>query len=135
MTDAVLSVCLGEHGAIGSFPPGAILAIVSTVAPDTIHRLTDIGPEDRVLESPVMGSSPSNRRHGEIPDRGSTPTVSSLDALWSDLGAGYTHCGRAGIRGNHEARFEHSPRTCLIRSEVIYVANHWVISACPFGTW
>ena len=95
--DAVLSVCLGEHGAIGSFPPGAILAIVSTVAPDTIHRLADIGPEDRVLDSPVMGSPPVIAAGmGRFLIGGSTPTVRSLDALWSDLGAGYTHCGRAG---------------------------------------
>ena len=95
--DAVLSVCLGEHGVIGSFPPEAILAIVSTVAPDTIRRLADIGPENRVLDSPVMGSPPAIAAGmGRFLIGGSTPTVRSLDALWSDLGAGYTYCGRAG---------------------------------------
>src|ERR1700728_2177055 len=36
---AVDSVCLGEQGVMGSLPPGAILAIVSTVAPDTVRGL------------------------------------------------------------------------------------------------
>src|SRR5580704_10180279 len=31
--DAVLGVCLGEHGVLNSLPPEATLAIVSTVSP------------------------------------------------------------------------------------------------------
>jgi 3-hydroxyisobutyrate dehydrogenase len=95
--DAVLSVCLGEHGIMKSLLPGATLAIVSTVAPETVRRIADVGPKDRVLDSPVMGSpSVVAAGMGSFLIGGHSPTVSGLDSLWSDLGAGYTYCGEVG---------------------------------------
>jgi 3-hydroxyisobutyrate dehydrogenase-like beta-hydroxyacid dehydrogenase len=95
--DAVLSVCLGEHGIMESPLPGATLAIVSTVAPETVRRIADVGAKDRVLDSPVMGSpSVVAAGMGSFLIGGHSPTVSSLDSLWSDLGAGYTYCGEVG---------------------------------------
>jgi 3-hydroxyisobutyrate dehydrogenase-like beta-hydroxyacid dehydrogenase len=95
--DAVLSVCLGEHGVLESLPSGAVLAIVSTVSPDTVCRLAAVGPEGAVLDSPVMGSpSVIGAGLGSFLIGGAAPTVTGLEALWSDLGAGYRYCGPVG---------------------------------------
>jgi 3-hydroxyisobutyrate dehydrogenase-like beta-hydroxyacid dehydrogenase len=95
--DAVLSVCHGAGGVLEAFPPGATLAIVSTVAPETVRQLADAGPRDRVLDSPVMGSpSLVAAGMGSFLIGGPLPTVSALDSLWSDLGSGYTYCGEVG---------------------------------------
>jgi 3-hydroxyisobutyrate dehydrogenase-like beta-hydroxyacid dehydrogenase len=94
---AVERVCLGEHGVMGSLPLGATVAIVSTVAPDTVRRIADIGPRDKVLDAPVMGSPASIAAGmGSFLIGGHSPTVTSLEPLWTDLGAGYTYCGEVG---------------------------------------
>jgi 3-hydroxyisobutyrate dehydrogenase-like beta-hydroxyacid dehydrogenase len=94
---AVDSVCLGEHGVMGSLPTGATLAIVSTVAPGTVRRIADAGPRDRVLDAPVMGSPASIvAGMGSFLIGGHWPTVTSLESLWNDLGAGSTYCGEVG---------------------------------------
>jgi 3-hydroxyisobutyrate dehydrogenase len=95
--DAVLSVCHGAGGVLGALPPGAVLAIVSTVAPETVRQLADADPKFRVLDSPVMGSpSLVEAGMGSFLIGGPLPTVSALDSLWSDLGSGYTYCGEVG---------------------------------------
>ena len=95
--DAVLSVCLGQHGVLDSLRPGATLAIVSTVSPDTVRRVTEATSEGAVLDAPVMGSpSMVAAGMGSFLIGGPSPTVTALDALWSDLGAGYTYCGPIG---------------------------------------
>jgi 3-hydroxyisobutyrate dehydrogenase len=95
--DAVLSVCHGSGGVLGALPPGATLAIVSTVAPETVRQLAGAGPRDGVLDSPVMGSpSLVAAGMGSFLIGGPLPTVSALDSLWSDLGSGYTYCGEVG---------------------------------------
>ena len=95
--DAVLSVCLSEHGVLSSLPPGATLAIVSTVSPDTVRRVAEVASEGAVLDAPVMGSpSVIAAGMGSFLIGGPSPTVTSLDALWSDLGAGYKYCGPVG---------------------------------------
>ena len=94
---AVLSVCLDEHGVLHSLEPGAILANISTVAPETARRLAEAGPDGRVLDSPVMGSpSLIAAGRGTFLIGGPSASVTALDQLWSDLGAGYTHCGPVG---------------------------------------
>jgi 3-hydroxyisobutyrate dehydrogenase len=56
-----------------------------------------VGPKDRVLDTPVMGSpAVIAAGMGSFLIGGHSPTVSSLDSLWSDLGAGYTYCGEVG---------------------------------------
>jgi 3-hydroxyisobutyrate dehydrogenase-like beta-hydroxyacid dehydrogenase len=95
--EAVLSVCLGGRGVLESLPSRSTMAVVSTVAPETVRRLADVGPEDRVLDSPVMGSPALIAAGmGSFLIGGPLPTVSRLDSLWSDLGAGYTYCGQVG---------------------------------------
>jgi 3-hydroxyisobutyrate dehydrogenase-like beta-hydroxyacid dehydrogenase len=95
--DAVLSVCLGEHGVLNALPRGATLAIVSTVSPDTVRRVAEVAPEGAVLDAPVTGSpSLIEAGMGRFLIGGPSQTVTSLDALWSDLGAGYTYCGPVG---------------------------------------
>lgn len=95
--NAVDSVCLGEHGVMASLPPGATVAIVSTVAPGTVRRIAEVGPKDRVLDAPVMGSPATiTAGMGSFLIGGHLPTVTSLESLWSDLGAGYTYCGEVG---------------------------------------
>lgn len=95
--NAVLSVCLGEQGVLNSLPVGATLAIVSTVSPDTVRRVAEVGPEGAVLDAPVMGSpSVIAAGMGSFLIGGPSLKVTSLDALWSDLGTGYTYCGPVG---------------------------------------
>lgn len=95
--DAVLSVCLGEHGVLNALPRGATLAIVSTVSPDTVRRVAEVAPEGAVLDAPVMGSpSAIAAGGGSFLIGGPSPSITRLDALWSDLGAGYTYCGPVG---------------------------------------
>jgi 3-hydroxyisobutyrate dehydrogenase-like beta-hydroxyacid dehydrogenase len=94
---AVLEVCLGDDGALASLGPTAVLANISTVSPDTVRRLAEAGPEGRVLDSPVMGSpSLIAAGMGSFLIGGPSTAVEMLDSLWSDLGAGYTHCGPVG---------------------------------------
>jgi 3-hydroxyisobutyrate dehydrogenase-like beta-hydroxyacid dehydrogenase len=94
---AVLEVCLGDDGALASLGPAAVLANVSTVSPDTARRLAGVGPEGRVLDSPVMGSpSLIAAGMGTFLIGGPSTAVDLLHPLWSDLGAGYTHCGPVG---------------------------------------
>jgi 3-hydroxyisobutyrate dehydrogenase len=95
--NAVDSVCLGEHGVMTSLAPGSTLAIVSTVAPDTVRRLADLGPRNGVLDSPVMGSPASIAAGmGNFLIGGHLPTVTRVEPLWTDLGADYTYCGGVG---------------------------------------
>jgi len=95
--DAVLSVCLGEDGVLSSLPAGATLAIVSTVSPDTVRRVAGAAPDGAVLDAPVMGSpSAIAAGSGSFLIGGPSASVTGLDALWSDLGAGYRHCGPVG---------------------------------------
>ena len=94
---AVLEVCLSDDGALASLGPTAVLANISTVSPDTVRRLAAAGPEGRVLDSPVMGSpSLIAAGMGSFLIGGASMAVEMLDSLWSDLGAGYTHCGPVG---------------------------------------
>jgi 3-hydroxyisobutyrate dehydrogenase-like beta-hydroxyacid dehydrogenase len=95
--EAVLNVCLGIDGALASVARGAVLANISTVSPDTARELATAGPEDAVLDSPVMGSPASIAEGGgRFLIGGPADTVRRLDRLWSDIGAGYTHCGPPG---------------------------------------
>src|SRR5580658_8846251 len=95
--DAVLSVCRGAGGVLNALPAEATLSVVSTVAPETVRQLAEAGPRDGVLDSPVMGSpSLIAAGMGSFLIGGPLPTVSGLDALWSDLGTGYTYCGEVG---------------------------------------
>ena len=95
--DAVLSVCLGDNGVVSSLPAGATLAIVSTVSPDTVRRVADVAPGGAVLDTPVMGSpSAIAAGAGTFLIGGPSASVQNLDVLWSDLAAGYQHCGPLG---------------------------------------
>jgi 3-hydroxyisobutyrate dehydrogenase-like beta-hydroxyacid dehydrogenase len=94
---AVLDVCLGSQGALASLGPGAVFANISTVSPDTARRLAEAGPEDRVLDAPVMGSPAMIvGGFGRFLIGGPAPTIAAVDPLWNDLGAGYTLCGPVG---------------------------------------
>ena len=94
---AVLDVCLGPEGVLASLEPSAVFANVSTVAPRTARRLADAGPEERMLDSPVMGSPAMIAAgHGHFLIGGSLAAVTSVEPLWADLGSGYTHCGPTG---------------------------------------
>ena len=108
--EAVLSVCLGEHGVLNSLPAGAILAVVSTVSPDTVRRLAEVAPKGAVLDAPVMGSpSVIAAGMGNFLIGGPSPIVTGLDALWSDLGAGYRYCGPVGSGGRRSRSSTPSP--------------------------
>jgi 3-hydroxyisobutyrate dehydrogenase-like beta-hydroxyacid dehydrogenase len=94
---AVLDVCLGSHGALASLGPDGVFANISTVSPDTARRLAGAGPEDRVLDAPVMGSPAMIvEGSGRFLIGGPATTIAAVDLLWKDLGAGYTHCGPVG---------------------------------------
>jgi 3-hydroxyisobutyrate dehydrogenase len=94
---AVFDVCSGSHGALASLSPGAVLANISTVSPDTARRLAEAGPEDRVLDAPVMGSPAMIvGGSGRFLIGGPAKAIAKVDQLWNALGAGYTLCGPVG---------------------------------------
>jgi 3-hydroxyisobutyrate dehydrogenase-like beta-hydroxyacid dehydrogenase len=67
------------------------------VAPHTIRRLAEVGPGDRVVDAPVLGSPDMVAGGGARLFIGSTPEVAAaLQPLWDVLGAGATHCGPVG---------------------------------------
>jgi 3-hydroxyisobutyrate dehydrogenase-like beta-hydroxyacid dehydrogenase len=96
--DAVLDVCLRAGGVLASLGSSTVVANVSTVSPDTVRQLAAAGPADRVLDAPVMGA-PENvaAGHSRFLLGGPLPTIRSCDPLWTDLSAGYTHCGPVGM--------------------------------------
>ena len=94
---AVLDVCRGDEGALASLEPDAVFANVSTVSPETARRLAELGPEDRVLDAPVMGSPAMiTGGMGRFLIGGPATAIAAIESLWSDLGSGYTHCGPVG---------------------------------------
>lgn len=95
--EAALDVCLGIDGALASVAKGALLVNVSTVAPETARELAEAGPAKSVLDAPVLGSPVAvSQGNGRFLIGGPSDTVRRLDPLWSDLSAGYVHCGPAG---------------------------------------
>jgi 3-hydroxyisobutyrate dehydrogenase-like beta-hydroxyacid dehydrogenase len=94
---AVVDVCMGPDGVLGALEPGAVLANISTVAPDTARQMADAGPDSRVLDTPVMGSPLMiSRGLGQFLIGGSIDAVTAIGPVWEDLGAGYVHCGPPG---------------------------------------
>jgi len=94
---AVLDVCLEQDGVFASLEPDAVFANVSTVSPGTARRLAELGPEDRVLDAPVMGSPLMIAGgHGRFLIGGPVPAIVAIEPLWNDLGSGYTYCGPVG---------------------------------------
>lgn len=95
---AVLDVCLGDHGVLASLKSDAVFANISTVSPETARRLAEGGPEDRVLDTPVMGSpSMIAAGLGRFLIGGPAAAIAAVESLWNDLGSGYTHCGPVGM--------------------------------------
>jgi 3-hydroxyisobutyrate dehydrogenase-like beta-hydroxyacid dehydrogenase len=95
--EAVLDVCERDGGILASLGSSTVLANVSTVSPDTVRHLAAVGPAERVLDAPVMGS-PENvaAGHCRFFVGGPLPTIHAADPLWTDLSVGYTHCGPVG---------------------------------------
>jgi 3-hydroxyisobutyrate dehydrogenase-like beta-hydroxyacid dehydrogenase len=94
---AVVDVCMGPDGVLGALEPGAVLANISTVAPDTARKMADAGPDNRVLDTPVMGSPHMiSSGFGRFLIGGPIDAVKAIGPVWEDLGAGYVHCGPAG---------------------------------------
>jgi 3-hydroxyisobutyrate dehydrogenase len=94
---AVLDVCLGTDGVLAALGPSTVFANVSTVAPDTIRRIVDVGPAERILDSPVMGSPEMIAAgFGSFLIGGSIEAITAVEHLWTDLGSGFTHCGPSG---------------------------------------
>jgi 3-hydroxyisobutyrate dehydrogenase-like beta-hydroxyacid dehydrogenase len=94
---AVLDVCLGNDGVLASLEANAVFANVSTVSPGTARRLAELGPKDRVLDAPVMGSPQMIAGGlGRFLIGGPAQAIAAIEPLWNDLGSGYTHCGPAG---------------------------------------
>lgn len=93
---AARNVCVTD-GAFGALADGAVLINTSTVAPDTARELAAAGPENAVIDAPVMGAPLSiERGEGRFLVGGDAGTVARLDPLWRDLGAGHTYCGPSG---------------------------------------
>jgi 3-hydroxyisobutyrate dehydrogenase-like beta-hydroxyacid dehydrogenase len=94
---AVLDLCEGDGGLLARLGTSTVLANISTVSPDTVRQVAELGPHDRILDSPVMGA-PENVANGHCRFLmgGPLPTIVAYESLWNDLGAGYTHCGPIG---------------------------------------
>ncbi|TDD91400.1 3-hydroxyisobutyrate dehydrogenase [Actinomadura darangshiensis] len=57
--DAVEDVLFGPGGAAPALPPGAVIADMSTIGPDAVHRIRDRLPEGiGYVDAPVSGSIP-----------------------------------------------------------------------------
>jgi 3-hydroxyisobutyrate dehydrogenase-like beta-hydroxyacid dehydrogenase len=94
---AVIDVCLGADGVLASLESQAVLANISTVAPDTIRRLSEARSSEWILDSPVMGSPEMIAAgHGSFLIGGAVSAITAVEPLWTDLGSGYTHCGPIG---------------------------------------
>jgi 3-hydroxyisobutyrate dehydrogenase len=78
---------------LGSLAPQAVLAIVSTVAPETVQGIAYA----RVVDAPVVGA-PQAVASGtaRFLVGGSDGDVATLAPLLADLGAGHVHCGPLG---------------------------------------
>jgi 3-hydroxyisobutyrate dehydrogenase len=88
---------VGDDGVLGWLGPAAVFANISTVSPDIARLLAEVGPGGRVLDSPVMGSPAMVAGGlGRFLIGGPVEAITALDPLWSDLGAGYIHCGPVG---------------------------------------
>lgn len=57
--DAVENVLFGPSGAVPALEPGAVIADMSTIGPDAVHRIRDRLPEGTgYVDAPVSGSVP-----------------------------------------------------------------------------
>jgi 3-hydroxyisobutyrate dehydrogenase-like beta-hydroxyacid dehydrogenase len=95
--EAVKAVALGPEGAIASLSPGAILADMSTVSPDTSRELAATTPARRFVDAPILGG-PEATENGKakLLLGGDEGLIGSYDALWRDIANEYYYCGESG---------------------------------------
>lgn len=94
---AVESVCLGGDGVVSGMADHTILANVSTVSPALARRLADAGPDDRVLDTPVLGSPEAVKDgKGRFLVGGPASALATVEPVLGDLGASTIHCGGSG---------------------------------------
>jgi 3-hydroxyisobutyrate dehydrogenase len=94
---ALEAVCLGPDGALAALAPGAVLANVSTVLPDTVRRLAEVGSPGSVLDAPMLGAPTMVAAgQGQFLIGGPAESVARLEPLWRDLAASHVHCGPVG---------------------------------------
>lgn len=94
---AVESVCLGGDGVVSGMADDTILANVSTVSPALARRLADAGPDDRVLDTPVLGSPEAVKGgKGRFLVGGPASALATVEPVLGDLGASTIHCGPSG---------------------------------------
>lgn len=95
--EAARQVCEGPDGVLAFLGPEAVLANVSTVSPATARHLASVGPDGRVLDTPVMGSPDLIAAgFGRFFIGGPAEAVGRTASLWEGIGSGYVHCGPTG---------------------------------------
>lgn len=88
---AVEELCTAEL--LGSLAPQAVLAIVSTVAPETVRAV----PYDHVVDSPVLGAPKAvETGNARYVVGGADADVAVITPLLADLGSSTVHCGPLG---------------------------------------
>ncbi|MBV9279102.1 MAG: NAD(P)-dependent oxidoreductase, partial [Chloroflexi bacterium] len=94
---AVKEVCLGEGNALAHLGPGAVLADMSTVHPDTSRALAAAASGGRFVEAPILGG-PEAFASGKarLLLGGPEGVVHGLGRLWSDLAAASVYTGPNG---------------------------------------
>lgn len=92
---AVESIC--SDAFLGALNDNAILAIVSTVAPEVVRSIATRRPSGLVIDTPVLGVPAAiEAGEGTFLVGGPVSSVKLIAPLLDDLGAGYTHCGDVG---------------------------------------
>jgi 3-hydroxyisobutyrate dehydrogenase-like beta-hydroxyacid dehydrogenase len=95
--EAVKAVALGPQGAIAALSPGAILADLSTVSPDTSRHLAAATPAGRFVDAPILGG-PEATENGKakLLLGGDQTLIQSYDGLWRDIADECYYCGVSG---------------------------------------
>lgn len=101
--EAALQVCLGEAGGdpdvavVAGLGEHGMLAGASTVSPGTARRIASAGPDDHVLDTPILGAPTAVREgKGRFLVGGSDASYDRIRPLLESLCADAVHCGPAG---------------------------------------
>jgi 3-hydroxyisobutyrate dehydrogenase-like beta-hydroxyacid dehydrogenase len=94
---AVKTVALEPQGAIAALSPGAILADMSTVSPETSRQLAAATPARRFVDAPILGGPETTEKgKAKLLLGGDEALVTSFETLWRDIADEYYYCGESG---------------------------------------
>jgi 3-hydroxyisobutyrate dehydrogenase-like beta-hydroxyacid dehydrogenase len=93
VSDGAAVEALCDESLVAALAPGAVLAVVSTVAPETVRGIA----YDHVVDTPVLGApSAIGSGNARFVVGGSDADLDALDPLLTDLGTSTLRCGPLG---------------------------------------